>query len=65
MPQKTESRVVEFGRQASPGSWFLSKESDIEEQRDLLPYSYYLRQAWKELKLSGVMRGRPPGRLPL
>jgi hypothetical protein len=61
MPQKTESRVVEFGRQASPGSWFLSKESDIEEQRDLLPYSYYLRQAWKELKLSGVLcvDGRP------
>jgi hypothetical protein len=61
MPETIEPRVVEFGRQASPGSWFLSKESDIEEQRDLLPYSYYLRQAWKELKLSGALcvDGRP------
>jgi hypothetical protein len=61
MPETIEPRVVEFGRQASPGSWFLSKESDIEEHGGLLPYSYYLRQAWKELKLSGVLcvDGRP------
>jgi SAM-dependent methyltransferase len=61
MPETIEPRVVEFGRQASPGSWFLSKESEIEERRELLPYSHYLRQAWTELGLSGVLcvDGRP------
>ncbi|MGH9432272.1 MAG: HsdM family class I SAM-dependent methyltransferase [Terriglobia bacterium] len=61
MPETIEPRVVEFGRQASPGSWFLSKESEIEERRELLPYSYYLRQAWTELKLNGILcvDGRP------
>jgi len=61
MPATVEPKVVEFARQASPGSWFLSKESDIEEQLELLPYSHYLRQAWTELSLSGVLcvDGRP------
>jgi hypothetical protein len=61
MPEATKSRVAEFGRHASPGSWFLSKETEIEEQRELLPYSHYLRQAWTELGLSGVLcvDGRP------
>ncbi len=61
MPETIEPRVAEFGRQTSPGSWFLSKESEIEDQRELLPYSHYLRQAWSELGLSGVLcvDGRP------
>ena len=42
-----------------PGSF--PKESDIEGQLALLPYSHYLRQAWSELTLSGVLcvDGRP------
>jgi SAM-dependent methyltransferase len=61
MPETVETKVAEFGSYASPGSWFLSKENDIEEQPGLLPYSHYLRQAWSELKLSGVLcvDGRP------
>jgi hypothetical protein len=61
MPESIGSKVAEFGRQASPGSWFLAKDSEIEEQRELIPYSHYLRQAWTELDLSGVLcvDGRP------
>lgn len=61
MPDTIEPKVVEFGRHASPGSWFLSKESEIEEQLGLLPYAHYLRQAWSEVGLSGVLciDGRP------
>ena len=61
MPETIETRVAEFGSHASPGSWFLSKESDIEAHPALLPYAHYLRQAWGELKLSGVLcvDGRP------
>jgi hypothetical protein len=61
MLETVEQRVAEFGEQASPGSWFLSKEADIEEHPALLPYSHYLRQAWEELKLRGVLcvDGRP------
>jgi hypothetical protein len=46
MPETVEQMVAEFGEHASPGSWFLSKERDIEEHPTLLPYSHYLRQAW-------------------
>jgi len=61
MPETIETKVAEFGSHASSGSWFLSKENDIEEQPGLLPYSHYLRQAWSELNLSGVLcvDGRP------
>lgn len=61
MPEAIGSKVAEFGRHASPGSWFLVKDSDIEEHRELIPYSHYLRQAWAELDLSGVLcvDGRP------
>jgi hypothetical protein len=61
MPEAIKSQTIEFGRHASPGSWFLSKKSDIEEQPALLPYAHYLRQAWDELRLSGVLcvDGRP------
>jgi hypothetical protein len=53
--------LADFAEHASPGSWFLSKESDIEKYAVLLPYSHYLRQAWRELNLAGVLcvEGRP------
>jgi hypothetical protein len=61
MPVAIEQKIARFGRYASPGSWFLSKERDIETYPALLPYSHYLRQAWSELDLSGVLciDGRP------
>src|ERR1035441_10388929 len=61
MFKTVEQKVAEFGEQASPGSWFLSNEADIERYPALLPYSHYLRQAWEELKLRGVLcvDGRP------
>ncbi|HEY4934732.1 MAG TPA: N-6 DNA methylase [Terriglobales bacterium] len=61
MPETVETKTLEFGRHASPGSWFLSKASEIEERPQLLPYSHYLRQAWREIGLSGVLcvDGRP------
>lgn len=53
--------VADFAAHISPGSWFLSKESDIEKHPALLPYSHYLRQAWRELRLGGCLcvDGRP------
>lgn len=61
MPDAFTPNVAEFAKHASPGSWFLSKESDIDQYAALLPYSHYLRQAWGELSLSGVLcvDGRP------
>src|SRR5208282_6585296 len=61
MPETIETKTLEFGRHASPGSWFLSKASEIEGRPELLPYSHYLRQAWSEISLSGVLcvDGRP------
>src|SRR5262245_43155953 len=61
MAETVEARISEFSSAVSPGSWFLSKESEIEEHPGLLPYSHYLRQAWAELDLSGVLcvDGRP------
>ena len=61
MIETVEQRVAEFGEQVSLGSWFLSKQADIEKYPALLPYSHYLRQAWEELKLRGVLcvDGRP------
>jgi hypothetical protein len=61
MSDPTEPKTIEFSRHASPGSWFLTKESDIETYPALLPYSHYLRQAWIELSLCGVLcvDGRP------
>src|SRR5260370_14197967 len=61
MLETVERKVAEFGEQASPGSWFLSREADIAAHPTLLPYSHYLRQAWEELKLRGVLcvDGRP------
>src|SRR5579864_8377851 len=61
MAETIEKRLSEFSTAVSTGSWFLSKEKDIEDYPALLPYSHYLRQAWDELKLSGVLcvDGRP------
>jgi hypothetical protein len=61
MAETLERRVAAFEEQVSPGSWFLMKESDIEAQPALLPYAHYLRQAWEELDLKGVLcvDGRP------
>lgn len=55
MSDVIEQKIAEFGKYASPGSWFLSEESEIENYAALLPYSHYLRQAWSELSLSGVL----------
>lgn len=61
MPETIDQKVAKFARHASPGSWFLSAERDIEQYPALLPYAHYLRQAWRELSLSGVLcvDGRP------
>jgi hypothetical protein len=55
MSDPIRREVTQFGAHASPGSWFLSKESEIENYPALLPYSHYLRQAWRKLNLSGVL----------
>jgi hypothetical protein len=55
MIETVEQKVAEFGELASPGSWFFSKEADVEGHPALLPYSHYLRQAWEELELRGVL----------
>src|SRR4051812_6897412 len=61
MPGVVGPTVAEFGRHVSPGSWFLANDSEIEKHQELIPYSHYLRQAWIELNLSGVLcvDGRP------
>jgi SAM-dependent methyltransferase len=61
MLETVAQKVAQFGEQVSPGSWFLSKQADIDKYQALLPYSHYLRQAWSELKLQGVLcvDGRP------
>jgi hypothetical protein len=61
MSSAVEPKIAQFGSSVSPGSWFLSKERDIERHPALLPYAHYLRQAWSELDLSGVLcvDGRP------
>lgn len=55
MPETVEQMIADFGGHASPGSWFLAETADIEKHEALLPYAHYLRQAWSELKLSGVL----------
>jgi len=61
MPKTIEEKIAEFGGHASPGSWFLASESDIEKHEALLPYAHYLRQAWSDVELGGVLcvDGRP------
>ncbi len=55
MPDTIELKVAELAEHASPGSWFLSAKDDIALYPDLLPYAHYLRQAWGELSLRGVL----------
>jgi len=55
MSAAVQEKVKEFAGHSSPGTWFLSKESDIEQYPALLPYAHYLRQAWTALQLSGVL----------
>lgn len=55
MIEAVAQQIDAFKTQASPGSWFLAAESDIEDHPSLLPYSHYLRQAWNELDLQGVL----------
>ena len=55
MPQICEPKTAEFGRHISQGSFFVSKIGDIEREDVLLPYAHYLRQAWSDFGLSGVL----------
>jgi hypothetical protein len=61
MPTTIRTTVASFGSHVSYGSIFLSSVDHIERQPELLPYAHYLRQAWNELDLSGVLcvDGRP------
>ena len=61
MVDLVETRIRELREQVSAGSIFLSAERDIDSQSFLLPYAHYLRQAWRELDLKGVLcvDGRP------
>jgi hypothetical protein len=56
-----EPTIDDFANHISPGSWLLTKKTDIEQHPGLLSYSHYLRQAWDELNLSAVLcvDGRP------
>jgi len=54
--------AIDFGLMPpSRGSVYLDKVEQIELYPYLLPYAHYLRQAWSELKLTGVLcsDGRP------
>jgi len=55
MSQICEPKAAEFSQHISQGSLFISKIEDIEREEALLPYAYYLRQAWNEFDLSGVL----------
>jgi hypothetical protein len=54
-PRSHPNSGGEFGRQLSHGSLFLSKVEDIDKEPRLFPYAHYLRQAWGELDLCGVL----------
>ncbi len=55
MPLTGNIRAGDFARHISHGSLYLSKIEDIDREPRLLPYAHYLRQAWRELKLAGVL----------
>ena len=61
MPVTIRTSAAKFGSHISHGSIFLSSVDHIERQPELLPYAHYLRLAWNELDLSGVLcvDGRP------
>jgi len=51
----------DFGKLAAHGTLYLSAVNQIDETPWLLPYAHYLKQAWNELPLAGVLcvDGRP------
>jgi hypothetical protein len=61
MTATDERLAVRFGEQISHGSVFLSSVEQIDRHEVLLPYAHYIRQAWAELNLGGVLcvDGRP------
>src|SRR3954463_3351155 len=61
MPASDHSHAAEFGTHASHGSLFISSIEQIDHEPLLLPYAHYLRQAWSEIDLAGVLcvDGRP------
>ena len=61
MPTASNVTVADFGQHISPGSVFLYEEQQIAREASLLPYAHYLRHAWRQLNLSGVLcvDGRP------
>lgn len=61
MPVIDDNRAADFGKHVSHGSLFISSLEQIDQHEVLLPYAHYLRQAWTELSLSGVLcvDGRP------
>ncbi len=61
MPSSDNSHAAEFGTHASHGSVFIASVEQIDREPVLLPYAHYLRQAWSELSLGGVLcvDGRP------
>jgi len=52
---------ADFGGLVSHGSLYLSGIAQVDEIPWLLPYAHYLKQAWQELSLAGVLcvDGRP------
>jgi hypothetical protein len=61
MPASDNSHAAEFGKHASHGSLFISSLEQVDREPILLPYAHYLRQAWSEVDLAGVLcvDGRP------
>ncbi len=61
MPTIDDKLAASFGKHVSHGSLFISSPEHLEQEQVLLPYAHYLRQAWGELKLGGVLcvDGRP------
>ncbi len=55
MPLTGEMHAGDIVRHISHGSLYLLKVEDIDQELRLLPYAHYLRQAWQELNLDGVL----------
>lgn len=61
MSHPNEPKAADFGRHASHGSLYISSTEEIDRESVLLPYAHYLKQAWEDLGLAGVLciDGRP------
>ena len=55
MPVSDNNQAAKFGDHVSHGSLFISSVDQIDREPGLLPYAHYLRQAWGELSLAGVL----------